>query len=142
MIASLKKLSLTLIFISVCMFGTNIISMTRTILLEYGHSAPSSDEQVNIEFWTEEEFLVWMEKEHKRIQDLADKHDCSYYERNENDVWVPREWTQEDVDKMYAERNEQLDKMKRDINIPVLSFLMMGHILPVYFLPIIEENYQ
>ena len=113
MIASLKKLSLTLIFISVCMFGTNIISGTHTILLEYGHSAPSSDEQVNIEFWTEEEFLVWMEKEHKRIQDLADKHDCSYYEKNENDVWVPREQTQEDVDKMYAEWNEQLDKMKK-----------------------------
>lgn len=89
MIASLKKLSLTLIFISVCMFGTNIISGTHTILLEYGHSAPSSDEQVNIEFWTEEEFLVWMEKEHKRIQDLADKHDCSYYEKTKTMCGFP-----------------------------------------------------
>lgn len=113
MIASLKKILLTLILISVCMFGTNITSGTHTILLEYGYSAPSSDEQINIEFWPEEEFLVWMEEDHKRIQDLADKHDCSYYERNENDVWVPREWTQEDVDKMYAEWNEQLDKMKK-----------------------------
>lgn len=47
MIASLKKILLTLILISVCMFGTNITSGTHTILLEYGYSAPSSDEQIN-----------------------------------------------------------------------------------------------
>lgn len=58
MIASLKKILLTLILISVCMFGTNITSGTHTILLEYGYSAPSSDEQINIEFWTEEEFRL------------------------------------------------------------------------------------
>ena len=112
MIANLKKILLTFILISVCIFGENVVSGNLTIL-QYGYSEPSSVEQINIEFWTEEDFLVWMEEEHKRIQDLADKHDCSYYEKNENDIWVPRKWTQKDVDEMYAEWNEQLDKMKR-----------------------------
>lgn len=114
MTASLKKVLLILIFILVCIFGTHIISGNHKILIEYFECSVSCcDEQINIEFWTEDEFLAWMEQEHRRIQDLADKHDCSYYEKNEDDIWVPREWTQDDVDKMYAEWNEQLDKMKK-----------------------------
>ena len=66
-----------------------------------------------LEFWKVDEFESWMEQERAYYQQLADNGEKSFWYKNADDVYVCREWTQADVDALYATWKEQLDLMRQ-----------------------------
>lgn len=64
------------------------------------------------EFWTVDEFKNWMEQQRNVNQELANKGDPSFYEKDSNGDYVCRAWTQEDVDLLYAQWQKQLELME------------------------------
>ena len=60
------------------------------------------------EFWQVDEFESRMEQERAYYQQLADSGDKSFWYKNTDDEYVCREWTQADVDALYATWKEQL----------------------------------
>jgi len=66
-----------------------------------------------LEFWEIVEFEDWMEQQRAENQKLADSGDKSFYEKNADGNYICREWTQKDVDALYAEWQEQLALMKQ-----------------------------
>lgn len=78
--------------------------------------APGTSNNSNVdqlEFWNVDEFETWMDLQREINQQLADNHEQSYYEKDTNGDYYPREWTQEDVDRLYAEWQEHLELMKQ-----------------------------
>lgn len=76
-------------------------------------STPNDSDYAQLEYWSIAEFEIWMEQQHEENQRLADNHDKSFYEKDVNGDYYCREWTQEDVDVLYAEWQEQLGLMKQ-----------------------------
>lgn len=78
----------------------------------------------DLSFWEIDEFEAWMEEELRKNQTLADNADMSLYYKNADGDYECRAWTQEDVDTLYAQWEEQLEKMKlgyrytKDIEVP------------------------
>ena len=88
-----------------------------------------------LEFWQADEFESWMEQERAYYQQLADNGDKSFWYKNADDVYVCREWTQADVDALYATWKEQLDLMRQGYQFtkPVEATdggLLVGGLLP------------
>lgn len=75
--------------------------------------APGGQTASQLEFWNVDEFESWMEQERAYYQQLADNGAPSFWYKNANDVYVCREWTQADVDALYATWKEQLDLMQQ-----------------------------
>ena len=75
--------------------------------------APGGKAADQPEFWRADEFESWMEKECAYYQQLADNGEKSFWYKNPDDVYVCREWTQADVDALYATWKEQLDLMRQ-----------------------------
>lgn len=101
----------------------------RTNLAPGGKSADQS------EFWQADEFESWMEQERTYYQQLADNGEKSFWYKNADDVYVCREWTQADVDALYATWKEQLDLMRQGYQFtkPVEATddgLLVGGFLP------------
>ncbi len=65
------------------------------------------------EFWQVDEFESWMEQERAYYQQLADSGDKSFWYKNTDDEYVCREWTQADVDALYATWEQQLALMRQ-----------------------------
>lgn len=74
---------------------------------------PNDSDYAQLEYWSIAEFEIWMEQQHEKNQSLADNHDKSFYEKDVNGDYYCREWTQEDVDALYADWQEQLGLMKQ-----------------------------
>ena len=64
------------------------------------------------EFWTVDGFKNWMEQQRDANQKLADKADKSFCEKDADGNYVYRTWTQEDVDLLYAQWQNQLKLME------------------------------
>lgn len=69
------------------------------------------------EFWQADEFESWMEQERAYYQQLADNGEKSFWYKKADDVYVCREWTQDDVDALYATWKEQLDLIRQGYQI-------------------------
>ncbi len=76
-------------------------------------STPNNSDYDQLEYWSIDEFEIWMEQQHEENQHLADIHDKSFYDKDVNGDYYCREWTQEDVDALYTEWQEQLELMKQ-----------------------------
>ena len=70
--------------------------------------APGGKTANQLEFWQADEFESWMEQERAYYQQLADNGDKSFWYKNADEEYVCREWTQADVDALYATWKEQL----------------------------------
>ncbi len=75
--------------------------------------APGGKTASQLEFWEIDEFESWMEQERAYYQQLADNGDKSFWYKNADEEYICREWTQADVDALYATWNEQLDLMRQ-----------------------------
>lgn len=75
--------------------------------------APGGKTASQLEFWEIDEFESWMAQEREYYQQLADNGDKSFWYKNADEEYVCREWTQTDVDALYATWNEQLDLMRQ-----------------------------
>ncbi len=73
--------------------------------------APGGKTTNQLEFWEVNKFENWMEQERAYYQQLADNGDKSFWYKNADEEYVCREWTQADVDALYATWEEQLDLM-------------------------------
>lgn len=92
-------------------------------------------EQDQLEFWEIEEFETWMEQQHKKNQERSDSHDRSFYEKGANGEYHCREWTQKDVDALYAQWQEQLAQMKQGCRFTKPIHLEEGGIIAGAFEP-------
>lgn len=72
---------------------------------EYNSSHPA----VSYEWWTYDEYKVWLEKEKKTLQEMADEH--TVVETSEGTVT----WTQEMTDQYIAEYEKTLKKIKNGL---------------------------
>lgn len=72
-----------------------------------------SNNYVQLEYWSIEEFENWIEQQYEENQRLADSHNKSFYDKDMNGDYYCRAWTQEDVDALYTEWQEQLELMKQ-----------------------------
>lgn len=103
---------------------SNISSLdNNTYLLSGGENSEQP------EFWTIEEYKVCMEQQRSIYQELANKSDLSFYEKNSDGNYVCREWTQDDVDSLYSQWKDQLNLMDKGyhftkpIDLPDRAFL-------------------
>ena len=64
------------------------------------------------EIWSVEEFEEWMTEKIAECQKLVEQASKSFYYKNEEGIYVAREWRQSDVDVLEEIWKEQLDKMK------------------------------
>lgn len=62
--------------------------------------------------WSVEEFEEWMTEKIAECQKLVEQASKSFYYKNEEGIYVAREWRQSDVDVLEEIWKEQLDKMK------------------------------
>lgn len=76
-------------------------------------STPNDSDYEQLEYWGIDEFEIWMEQQYKENQHLADSHDKSFYDKDVNGDYYCQEWTQEDIDALYKEWQEQLELMKQ-----------------------------
>ena len=79
--------------------------------------APGGKTANQLEFWQADEFESWMEQERAYYQQLADNGEKSFWYKKADDVYVCREWTQDDVDALYATWKEQLDLIRQGYQI-------------------------
>lgn len=75
--------------------------------------APGGKTDSQLEFWKVDEFESWMEQERAYYQQLTDSSEKSFWYKNADDVYVCREWTQDDVDALYSTWKERLDLMRQ-----------------------------
>lgn len=75
--------------------------------------APGGKTANQPEFWQVDEFESRMEQERAYYQQLADSGDKSFWYKNTDDEYVCREWTQADVDALYATWEQQLALMRQ-----------------------------
>ena len=75
-----------------------------------------------LEYWDIDEFEIWMEQQHERNQRLADNHEKSFYDKGANGGYYCREWTQEDVDTLYGQWQEQ-SKFLLMMSVGFLAYL-------------------
>ena len=74
------------------------------------HRDLASSEDIPV--WNVSEFEIWMNEKLAEYQELVEVSSKTYYEKNNEGIYVAREWTQKDVD-MYRELwDEQLQMMK------------------------------
>ena len=76
-------------------------------------SVPGDEKDNSLEFWEIGEFETWMEQQRIEYQQLVDIGDKSFYDKDANGDYFCREWTQQDLDALYAEWQEQLGLMKQ-----------------------------
>lgn len=101
----------------------------RTDLAPGGKTANQS------EFWQADEFESWMEQERAYYQQLADNGDKSFWYKNADEEYVCREWTQADVDALYATWKEQLALMRQGYQFTKVFEAADGGSLVGGFLP-------
>ena len=89
--------------------NNNVVSDGEYIV----QSVPGDENASKLEFWEISEFEEWMEQQRYENQKLADSGDKSFYYKNADGDYVCRDWTQEDVDTIYAQWQEQLALMKQ-----------------------------
>lgn len=94
-------------------FNTNDVSTEFEEQFIVQSTPNDSDNYVQLEYWSIDEFENWMEQQYEENQRLADSHDKSFYDKDMNGDYYCREWTQEDVDALYTEWQEQLELMKQ-----------------------------
>ncbi len=92
---------------------SNTVSDIPKTSAEAPRTPNDSNNYVQLEYWSIDEFELWMEQQHEENQRLADSHDKSFYDKDVNGDYYCREWTQEDVDALYTEWQEQLELMKQ-----------------------------
>lgn len=90
--------------------NTNDIKSEESSVVQ---NTPNDSELDPLEYWDIDEFESWMEQQHEENQRLADSHDKSFYYKGTNGDYYCREWTQEDVDALYSQWQEQLALMKQ-----------------------------
>lgn len=103
-------------FISGTIDGVNYIHSTdggNTWITDEEYKAKNPDAATPIEFWEITEFEAWMEQERAVNQKRADNGEISFCEKNEDEIYVMRAWTQEDVDTLYKGWQNQLARMKQ-----------------------------
>lgn len=109
--------AVTLLSVSGLVFAANttdtISIPTNTSLEERTCIAPGGKTDSQLEFWEVNEFESWMEQEREYYQQLADSSDKSFWYQKEDEAYVCREWTQADVDTLYATWKDQLDLMRQ-----------------------------
>lgn len=66
-----------------------------------------------VDFWSIDEFEAWMQTEKQKNQKLADAKDNSFYYKDSSGNYSCRAWSQADVDALYADWQNQLEKMKQ-----------------------------
>lgn len=66
-----------------------------------------------VDFWSIDEFEAWMQTEKQKNQKLADAKDNSFYYKDSGGNYSCRAWSQADVDALYADWQNQLEKMKQ-----------------------------
>lgn len=66
----------------------------------------------DIQVWSIPEFEVWMNAKLAEYEKLVELSSKTYYEKNDEGVYVAREWTQKDIDMYRKLWDEQLQKMK------------------------------
>ena len=76
-----------------------------------------------------------MEQQRDQIQKLADNKDKSFYYKDDNGSYVCREWTQEDVDSLYENWQDQLALMKEGYHFTKSMELSDGSIISGAFDP-------
>lgn len=102
--------------ISGTMDGVNYIHSTdggSTWMTEEEYKAKNPDTDTPLTFWEIAEFEAWMEQERAENQKRADIGEISFYDENEEEIYVVRAWTQEDVDTLYEGWQNQLTRMKQ-----------------------------
>ncbi|MDN0033962.1 hypothetical protein QVN85_13780 [Oscillibacter valericigenes] len=90
--------------------NTNDIKSEESSVVQ---NTPNDSELDPLEYWDIDEFESWMEQQHEENQRLADSHDKSFYYKGTDGDYYCREWTQDDVDALYTECQEQLNLMKQ-----------------------------
>lgn len=114
--------------------STNISQDTLDLVADENClSGGPSDTQ--LEYWEIDEFEDWMEQQRDQIQKLADNKDKSFYYKDDNGSYVCREWTQEDVDSLYEDWQEQLALMKEGYHFTKSMELSNGGIISGAFNP-------
>lgn len=93
--------------------NTSSDSTTNNGLEARADVVPGDKTDSQLEYWEVDEFKSWMEEERAYYQQLADDGDKSFWYKNADEVYVSREWTQADVDALYATWKEQLDLMQQ-----------------------------
>lgn len=97
--------------------------------------APGGKTANQLEFWKADEFESWMEQERAYYQQLADNGDKSFWYKNADEEYVCREWTQADVDALYATWDEQLDLMRQGYQFTKIIETLDGSFLVGGFQP-------
>ena len=100
---------------------------------EYLNAHPDANK--DIEFWGVDEFATWLEQQKGENQKLADNSDPSFYYKDKNGDGAFREWTQEDVDALYKQGQEQLARMKEGYQYTKTITLQDGAYLSGVFDP-------
>lgn len=90
---------------------------------------PGGKNESHSEFWKIGEYEDWMEKQRAQNQELADRGDKSFCTKDDFGVYFCREWTQKDVDALYAEWQEQLALMKQGYHFTKTRTLPNGGLL-------------
>lgn len=98
-------------------------------------SVPGDENDSPLEYWKINEFEEWIERQHTENQKLADSGDKSFYYKNANSDYVCREWTQKDVDTLYAQWQKQLSLMKQGYHYTKPITLSDGSVLVGAFDP-------
>lgn len=104
-------------------------------------SVPGDENDSQLEFWKINEFEEWMEHQRTENQKLSDSGDKTFYYKNANGDYVCREWTQEDVDALYAQWQEQLTLMKQGYHFTKTITFSDGDVLVGTFDPEKEIYY-
>ncbi|MDU5081472.1 hypothetical protein ACF3M2_13255 [Tissierella carlieri] len=103
---------------------------------EYLVESVSGDEKDSqLEYWEINEFEEWMEHQRTENKKLADSGDKSFYYKNANSDYICREWTQEDVDTLYAQWQKQIALMKQGYHYTKPITLSDGGVLVGVFDP-------
>ena len=97
--------------------------------------APGGKTASQLEFWVVDEFESWMEQERAYYQQLADNGDKSFWCKNADEEYVCREWTQADVDALYATWEERLALMRQGCQFTKAMEAADGGLIAGGFLP-------
>jgi len=112
----------------------------ETWLTEDEYRAQNPDTVESLEFWEIDEFAAWMEQERSANQNRADSGEISFRDKNEDEIYVLRAWTQEDVDTLYAGWQSQLTQMKQGYKYTKPTELSNGGYLAGRFDPDVFES--
>lgn len=107
----------------------NISTQVSSDVIADENCLPGGPSDTQPEYWEIEEFEDWMEQQRDQIQKLADNKNKSFYYKDDNGNYVSREWTQEDVDRLYESWQDQLAMMKEGYHFTKSMELSDGGII-------------